>query len=57
LVINKNIVENFFDTLSGGNFALLIKDNIEKFVYAENSVFLIDDWNDEVINGEYFVML
>ena len=50
-------MKNVFNILTGGTFALIIKDDKQKYAYADNSVYLIDSWYSDVIDGKYFEML
>ena len=48
---------NVFEELKGGSFALYIRENKLQYYYAENSWYLIDDWNSEIENGEDFELI
>jgi len=48
---------NVFEVLKGGSFALFIRENKPHYYYAENSWYLVDDWNFEIENGEYFELI
>ena len=43
--------------LSGGIVTYIIIDKIGCYYYGENSCWLLDDWSDEVTNGEYFKII
>ena len=46
--------DNYFKSLSGGQFALIKNQNHYFYCYADNSMYLIDDWESEISNGNYF---
>ena len=50
-------MNNYFKNLQGGIFALVISKGKCKFYFSENSMFLIDDWESEILNEKYFVEL
>lgn len=48
---------NIFEELKNGSFALVIKGGKAEYYHADNSWYLISDWNSEIENGEYFDLI
>ncbi|WP_158974301.1 hypothetical protein [Cellulophaga sp. L1A9] len=47
-------MNDYFKKLQGGIFVLVKRNETLKYYFSENSMFLIDDWESEIINGTYF---
>lgn len=47
--------ENLFKSLTSGNMALIKRSNNYEYCFADNSMYLIDDWESDIKSGRYFI--
>lgn len=47
-------MDTFFDKFQGGILVAIKTKNIVSFYYGDNSWWLLDDWESDILNGKYF---
>lgn len=47
-------MNTFFDRFQGGILVAVKTNNVVSFYYGDNSWWLMDDWESNILNGSYF---